>query len=296
MTGRQGYYEECERSIECLVATSYSGPILVLADNRKFAQIITPGRNLELRSVDAGVESAFVRSRILKTSLYDQSPFEETLFLDTDTRVMKPIDPLWSFLKQAPLALGPDKHPDLTAVLRSMVMTGAYTLEEAARTRALCSPKTPFLNSGVILFRRCDPVEEFFKVWKREWSLFKGRDQLALMRAVSRTGIDVARIPLNFNSYAGARLTEEEVIISHYHLTQPSTWARSNRGPKLAIRVREKISRSPFVPAVVKSWLKNLYRRLRNSAIERIRWAVLAHELRDEILGEAEEPNKPGSP
>ncbi len=195
---------------------------------------------------------------------------------------MRPIEPLWVYLEQAPLAFGPDKHPDLAAVLRRMVLDGSYALEEAARTRDLCPPSAPFLNSGVVLFRRCDSVAELFEVWQREWRMFRGRDQLALMRAVALTGIEVARLPLQFNAYAGAGLAEKEVTISHYHLVPSSIWAKQNRVSSLAIRIGRKISGSPLVPSLVKSWLKNLYRKR----------AVFAHELREEILGRPEYPAK----
>jgi len=49
-------------------------------------------------------------SRAYKTQLNRYSPFEESLYLDTDTIVTRRLDALWSYLDRAPLAAALDIH------------------------------------------------------------------------------------------------------------------------------------------------------------------------------------------
>ena len=64
------------------------------------------------------------------------------------------------------------------------------TLSKRPPALGTCALPASLLNSGCLLFRRCDSVAELFEVWQREWRMFRGRDQLALMRAVALTGIE----------------------------------------------------------------------------------------------------------
>jgi hypothetical protein len=285
VTGEQEYYDECKRSVDSLVASGYGGPILVLTDKPELARDIRPREALEVRQVGVEGNSPFERSRILKTSLFARSPFEETLFLDTDTRVLMPIDPIWAYLEEASLVLGHDKFDTLGDVLRNMVLNRAYSLEEATYTRALCPPCAAFLNSGVMLFRRDPDAGRLFENWEREWARFRGRDQLALMRAISLCGIEPAVLPLAYNSHAASTLEECEVKISHYHLVKPGTRAGSRGKAGRAARALIKAVFRPLLPAALKTRLKALNRALRHRDQETIYRAVLAHELRDEILG-----------
>jgi hypothetical protein len=73
-----------------------------------------------------------------------ESPFERTLFLDTDTTIVRPIDGIFRVLDRFDIGLSllPHYHPQQV--------------------------KYPYINtanSGVILFRRCQAVTEMFDRW-----------------------------------------------------------------------------------------------------------------------------------
>jgi hypothetical protein len=73
-----------------------------------------------------------------------ESPFERTLFLDTDTTIVRPIDGIFRILDRFDIGLSllPHYRPDLVNY-----------------------PYLSTANSGVILFQRCRAVTEMFDRW-----------------------------------------------------------------------------------------------------------------------------------
>src|SRR3970282_72090 len=61
-------------------------------------------------------------------------------------------------------------------------------------------PKTKFLNSGVVFFRKCDPVTALFEAWGRQWLRWQQWDeQLALMRALQECPVNYKALPVDWN-------------------------------------------------------------------------------------------------
>jgi hypothetical protein len=80
--------------------------------------------------------------------LFEASPFEHTLFLDTDTRVLQDPAPVFGLLQ----------HYDI-----GVRFGGPQLNEEPGLTfHAQC-------NSGVILFRRCEAVTQVGQLWLHEY-------------------------------------------------------------------------------------------------------------------------------
>jgi hypothetical protein len=79
------------------------------------------------------------------------SPYEETLFLDTDTRIRQPISPLWEVLQTADLALA--HAPDIA---RDEHGKALYLKNHRVDTE---------FNTGVILFRKTPEVVAVFEAW-----------------------------------------------------------------------------------------------------------------------------------
>ena len=97
------------------------------------------------------------------------SPFEETLFLDTDTRVIGPVDDAFDLLQRFDLALAHMKlrHPLIQAE------------KGYSATRAPSSFYA--LNSGVLYYRLTDAVSDFLTAWATQFKEAKLRvDQLML--------------------------------------------------------------------------------------------------------------------
>jgi hypothetical protein len=92
-----------------------------------------------------------------KPKYINDTPFERTLLLDTDTVVAKPIDSLFKLLD----------YYDIGLTMQSVRSDDPYGLD--------CHPQC---NSGVILFKKNERVERFFSKWLQEYdnSCGKGMD------------------------------------------------------------------------------------------------------------------------
>lgn len=172
-------------SIRSLRQAGYVGEVAVLSDQATGWMTTQPdGYSIIQLAGDHGRYG----SRAVKTSLSQYSPFEQTLFLDSDIAVLQPIDAIWNVLDpgddsdaSVAMALDPNRLSDY---LRAVPATHACA-EEVAATREVTQAGTPFFNSGVILWRRGARSDEFFRTWNREWSRFRRIDQFALSRAIS---------------------------------------------------------------------------------------------------------------
>lgn len=138
-------------------------------------------------------------TRRLKISACAESPHGFTLFLDDDVFVRKPIDPIESMLAGHDIAMAIDHLPSLSSV-RDRAARWA-TDREIDETISFCGSDFVHHNSGVMAWRKCAAVDELFRVWMEEWERFKGPDQLALARAIKRTGISVWKLPNSMNSF-----------------------------------------------------------------------------------------------
>lgn len=85
-----------------------------------------------------------------KVMVLPQSPYEETLFLDTDTTVLAPISPIFDFLKDLDFAVGNMFEADWTVQppkFLNLVKPGDY-------------------NTGVLVFNSSPATKAFLEKWK----------------------------------------------------------------------------------------------------------------------------------
>lgn len=128
----ESYRQECSQSIQSLKAFHPELPICVVTD--------APWQ------YDPEPEVIQIRKAILnlgaKPAYIGDTPFEETLYLDTDTRIVRPIIAIFDLLR----------NYDIGIKFRSQFLRGdPYFL--------------PWCNSGVILFRKNESVSHTFKQW-----------------------------------------------------------------------------------------------------------------------------------
>lgn len=128
-------------------------------------------------------------SRFYKTQLHNLSPFDLTLFLDHDTVIHRPLPDLESVLGgDADIAMS--LTPEATIANVCIETESKWILQaEKSVTVKECSLNTPFFNSGVMLFRKTQRTRELFDKWHQEWLRFQDVDQVALSRAIHKTGI-----------------------------------------------------------------------------------------------------------
>ena len=286
VTGEPRFYRQCKQSISSLRSQGYKGPVLVLAERPRRLVPLVAGTGAEVRDVRERRRSAFSLSRRLKSDLYRHSPFVHTLYLDVDTKILRPIDGIWGHLRRSPVALCRDVDRTLAEVLRHNVLNGGYSLEEALYTRRLCGLSTSQLNSGVMLFRRGPQSQRLFDAWGREWERFQGRDQLALMRALALTGVTVSVLEPRYNAFVAK--SAGRTVICHRWTPRPRkrSFAGSVIGSLRAMLRRTGIAGSlrAILSGALRSRLAKLLARAEVSG-DALYQRVDRSELRDEILG-----------
>jgi lipopolysaccharide biosynthesis glycosyltransferase len=131
-------------------------------------------------------------SRWIKTQLASFSPYTQTLAIDADTIILKPIDAIWNHLRKRPVAAAIDRNPTLATVNHGRYREFRHTVRRHPAT-------SPHYNTGVLLWRKSRSADALFEEWHREWQRFGHIDQLAFIRAVRNTGITPAKLPARFN-------------------------------------------------------------------------------------------------
>lgn len=126
---------------------------------------------------DAGWNAAQL-GRWAKMRLDVLSPFEETVYLDADTRAQADLGAGFKALEEGfDLAL---------AFSENQGSESLWHVEEDERrmTRREMGFEGLQLQAGVMFVRRCEETHGLFKTWREEWLRFRGQDQAALMRAL----------------------------------------------------------------------------------------------------------------
>lgn len=143
-------------------------------------------------------------ARATKVRLYAWSPYEQTLYLDADTRPRQSLDAGWAAL---------DRGWDLAAAPSLDPAFGRLGADERGRlVMTLGARYAVPLNSGVIFFRRSDRLASFWRDWAAEWERYRGRDQGAMLLALQRTKPRVWLLGQPWND----RHDNTEAIVAHY--------------------------------------------------------------------------------
>jgi hypothetical protein len=145
-----------------------------------------------------------------KVENLDRSPFEQTLFLDTDTFVVdeQAFDELWGLLERAPLAAAFD-------IARSG-QTGRQDIIDSQPPTSF-----PMLNTGVLLYEQpaVDPLIERWREIHDEY-VQQGEpninDQIAFRRALWETDFPFTVLPPEYNFIVPSpQFAADEVRILH---------------------------------------------------------------------------------
>jgi hypothetical protein len=148
---------------------------------------------------DAPIRSAAVdevvvidpRHKRAKVDYISQSPYERTLYLDSDTRVVRDIGEIFQLLDRFELAAVQDHCrknsrwsaliPDYDAIPYSF----------------------PEYNGGVVLFRASASTAAFFDLWRtlfyRHEKETVGQDQASFRMALWQSGLNLHSLPVEYN-------------------------------------------------------------------------------------------------
>lgn len=179
--------KEAGQSIETL-RRFHDWPIICLGEGDKFP----PGAEYH----DHPDLSGGYPGRMAKVSLVMVTPFEQTLFLDADTRIRSSALSVGFNI----LSAGWDMVMIASQFGLSHLSEGdeRYTLDQLPNRDPLQ------INTGVIWFAKNESTLKFFKLWRKEWKVFKHRDQGAFLRALYKSPVKLFLLGYPFNSSAGA--------------------------------------------------------------------------------------------
>ena len=114
------------------------------------------------------------------------SPWEQTVFLDTDTVCVDQVGELFRMLERFEFAAA---HAPVRAM--NLVPRGV--------------PRSfPEINTGVLVFRRCPAVTDLFESWARDYHDFRERreikrDQLSFRKALYFSDVSLTILPPEYN-------------------------------------------------------------------------------------------------
>lgn len=182
--------DEARRSIESLKRYHPDWPVVVIGEKpiqgAKF-----------VRAVDDNDKAP---GRWVKIRLDQFSPFDDTLFLDADTRVYAKLDLGFDLLDAGWDMVMVPSIPQAEASLGHLCDKERYeTLTE------LVDPLQ--VNTGVIWFRQTKRVGLLFAEWRRQWERYKDKDQGAFLRALEVRPVKLWLLgrPFNGGSVVGHR-------------------------------------------------------------------------------------------
>ncbi len=180
-------------SISSLRRFGYSGPVRVLSDSQDWDIDRLDCEILEVPSAGEGFGTRFYKTQV------NEYGFDTTLFLDADTLAIAPIGHIWHELAFSEVCMSLDYHPDVGDLIAKGSRDRDRRADEYDYMQKLGLIEHPFHSSGVMLFRRTAVIDQLFRTWLEEWEIFQGEDQLALVRAISRTGVHVHTLASRWN-------------------------------------------------------------------------------------------------
>jgi hypothetical protein len=182
--------DEARRSIKSLKRYHPDWPVLVVGEEpiqgAKFVRVADDNHKAP--------------GRWAKVRLDQFSPFDDTLFLDADTRVYGKLDIGFRILDRDWDMVMVPSLPQAEEVLGHLC--------EKERRETLAETIDPLqLNTGVIWFRKTKRIGWLFAEWRRQWERYKDKDQGAFLRALEIKPVKLWLLgrPFNGGSVVGHR-------------------------------------------------------------------------------------------
>src|SRR5208282_3479873 len=188
------YRELTVLSILWLRRHGYFGPVRVLTGDQYWPVDALDCEIVRVPNVGDGFATRYYKTRI-NTYGYDT-----TLFLDADTLPVSSISKIWRELRFAEICLPMDYYPKVEDLIAKGRIGRERRQLEFRAMSDLGLMRHAFYSSGVMLFRRSAATDQFFTIWHEEWNRFRHEDQLALVRAIARTGLRVHTLAPRWNA------------------------------------------------------------------------------------------------
>lgn len=193
----------------------YSGPVTVMNEGRPppWARRGLEELGAKISILPEGNEYGLVK----KSRVWAQSPYDNTLFLDSDTVVLADPTPLLVLCEQGPGLVVTAFCGWSTSGRRISARIEPWTaVDRAATRRALRYGEA--INTGVMAWRRGNPaMEDYQRLTERGMQARMGRktlDEIAMQLAITRHTHDLAAQEWNCSCVYG---TLPQAKIVHYH-------------------------------------------------------------------------------
>jgi len=135
-------------------------------------------------------------SRALKTRLFEFSPFDYTLYLDADTRVMGDVSAGFDILDAGfDIVITPSVNQGKECLWHLSEIERTSTFEELGIIPLQ-------LQAGVFWFKKNYRTECMFSNWQTEWGVWYGEDQGAFLRALYSCPLKIWLLGRPFNGGA----------------------------------------------------------------------------------------------
>jgi predicted O-methyltransferase YrrM len=237
---------DLRRSLESLRKVGCTLPVAVITDraDRWDGVIVIPWTGPSPWDPDKGYPFEFRAGRV-KPHLLKHSPFDQTLYLDTDTTFLRDPTPGFELTKDADIACTHEKTR-LGQLYHHAGTSWEVSMQERDATIKELNQDPQLWNSGVIFFNKNDRTRALFAGWEASWLEWKNWDeQMALMRAASRVpGLGIFKLEGIWNSMH----VQENTIIHH-------RYGRCTSRSTMAMAVIERARQIP-------SWTTDKERRL----------------------------------
>lgn len=147
--------------------------------------LFTDQKELDLSGVDGFdyIKEPHVRSKL---DYLNSTPFDETLFLDADTKVVCQIESLFTLLERFEIALAQAPKRNDFKTLQTWNINLPYSF--------------PQLNTGVILYKSNDGVRQLLNDWKEAYHANAfSKDQVTLRELLWKSPLKLGILPPEFN-------------------------------------------------------------------------------------------------
>ena len=190
-----------------------------------------------------------------------QSPYDYTLYLDTDTYICDDISDIFSLLE----------HYDIAA---------AHSPLRSGKTREGIPDSFPEMNSGIIAFRKSPEVKEVFSKWlelykidRAAWKIWYCPDQPSFRAALYGSSLKIATLPPEYNCrFIYPVYVDGKVKILHGHYgDMPAIEAEINKKTKMrcfligvgVVGIEDKRPLITLIQQKLAHKIRNLYKTLR---------------------------------
>lgn len=154
-------------------------------------------------------------NRLYKTNVHKYSPYDRSLYLDSDMEVKDDIKKGFRMLDYFDIAMTLSPYP---------VTTMADSLESDMHVNNIELKNSSRWNGGMCFFDKSPPTRSFFDMWNEKYEEFGyERDQYSLLHAAYNTSVRILSLDLSWNANEKCREFDEDIEsnLKIYHYSHP---------------------------------------------------------------------------